>query len=195
MNKHEVKFNNTTTRINRALINLLEIKKFSDITISDICNKAGIHRSTFYAHYDNTVELAADLERSLMIYFYKNNETLTKALSKRDGTLHKVDIHLINTILSEVFEHVKKYRRLFILYDEGLFFKNYEFTQIINDLLVIPTLKANGIKDETLIDYMVDFYITGINAIIRKWVKADCSIPVEEMCEIVQKCLRITLLS
>ena len=192
MNKHEVKFYNTATRINNAFIELLEIKKFSDISISDICNKAGIHRSTFYAHYNNTVELAADLEHSLLKNFYENNVELTKVLAKRDENTFKVNMREVNAILAEVLEYIKKYRQLFVLYDEGLFFNKNKFMRTVDEMLAIPTLRANGIEDETEIEYMAEFYISGLNAIIRKWVKDECRIPVEEICEISQKCFAVS---
>ena len=194
MNKHEVKYNNISTRINNAFIDLLETKKFSDISISEICSKANIHRSTFYAHYNNTIELATDLERSLMIDFYKNSKSLTNALKNRDKISLKIDILTFNAVLSEILEYIKKYKRLFALYDEGLFFKKAEYTNTISELLVIPAFKASGINDETTINYLVYFYMTGMNAIISKWVKDNCKLPVEEVCEIAQKCFNINFI-
>ncbi|HAH60530.1 MAG TPA: TetR family transcriptional regulator, partial [Treponema sp.] len=46
-----------------ALIELVEQKKFDEITISDICRLAGVNRSTFYAHYSNKVELLEEAEQ------------------------------------------------------------------------------------------------------------------------------------
>ncbi|MDE7384341.1 MAG: TetR/AcrR family transcriptional regulator, partial [Anaeroplasmataceae bacterium] len=54
MNRSESKFQNTANKMGSAFITLLETKEFLDITIMDICKAAGVNRSTFYAHYDNT---------------------------------------------------------------------------------------------------------------------------------------------
>ena len=40
--------------MNSALIELLEEKEFSQITVVDVCKKANVNRSTFYSHYNNT---------------------------------------------------------------------------------------------------------------------------------------------
>lgn len=61
MNTHERKYNNTKHKIERAFLELLENKDFDDISISEICTGANIHRSTFYSHYFNTVELLNDI--------------------------------------------------------------------------------------------------------------------------------------
>ena len=55
MNKNESKYYNTALLMDEALIQLLEKKEFEYISIKEICEKAGVNRSTFYLHYDNTV--------------------------------------------------------------------------------------------------------------------------------------------
>lgn len=50
MNKFESKYFNTALLMNQALILLLEKKEFEYITVKEICEKAGVNRSTFYLH-------------------------------------------------------------------------------------------------------------------------------------------------
>ena len=52
MNKNESKYFNTAILFDEALIYLLENKDIEYITIKEICNKAGVNRSTFYLHYN-----------------------------------------------------------------------------------------------------------------------------------------------
>ncbi|MDE7439315.1 MAG: TetR/AcrR family transcriptional regulator, partial [Clostridia bacterium] len=54
MNRSESKFNNSASKMRRALLTLLENNEFADINIMDICKAAGVNRSTFYAHYAKT---------------------------------------------------------------------------------------------------------------------------------------------
>ena len=53
MNKNESKYFNTAILFDEALIYLLENKDIEYITIKEICNKAGVNRSTYYLHYEN----------------------------------------------------------------------------------------------------------------------------------------------
>ncbi len=39
--------------IKDALLSLLSVKEYADITIADLCREAEINRGTFYLHYDN----------------------------------------------------------------------------------------------------------------------------------------------
>ena len=57
MNKSESKYFNTAVRFDRALLSLLEKKPFEYVTISELCEEAGVNRSTFYLHYENTADL------------------------------------------------------------------------------------------------------------------------------------------
>ena len=57
MNKNESKYFNTAIKMDEALITLLEKKDFEYITIKEICDVAGVNRSTFYLHYENTCDL------------------------------------------------------------------------------------------------------------------------------------------
>lgn len=192
MNKHETKYYNTAQRIKAAFIDLLESKTFSDISISEVCNKANIHRSTFYAHYDNTVELIIDLERSLMYDFFNKNETLAKIITNSVGTSLQNNMSMLNSILAECLEYIKEHRQLFILYDEGVFNNGNELPQYINEYLIMPSLKAYGITDETVIEYVTIYFISGLNSLINKWLREDCKKSVEEICQIVQRCFNLT---
>ena len=57
MNGAESKYFNTAAKMDDALIALLETKSFDYITVKEICEKAGVNRSTFYLHYENIGEL------------------------------------------------------------------------------------------------------------------------------------------
>ena len=50
MNKSESKYYNTALLMDEALLILLEKKEYDFITVKEICEKAGVNRSTFYLH-------------------------------------------------------------------------------------------------------------------------------------------------
>ena len=73
MNKNESKYFNTAVKMDKALIDLLEKKDFEYITIKEICAQAGVNRSTFYLHYENTSDLLRETTQyitdSFLSYF------------------------------------------------------------------------------------------------------------------------------
>ena len=54
--KTDLRIIKTKKVIYEALIDLMKEKTFEEIKVSDICNKALINRSTFYAHYEDKYE-------------------------------------------------------------------------------------------------------------------------------------------
>lgn len=50
----------TRTALARALIELVEDRELSRISVSDVAERAGVSRTAFYAHYRNVHELAED---------------------------------------------------------------------------------------------------------------------------------------
>lgn len=81
MNKAESKYFNTARLMDEALLILLEKKDIEYITIKEICNKAGVNRSTFYLHYENIYDLLAEtiemLNKNFMLSF-DNNTIVSK---------------------------------------------------------------------------------------------------------------------
>jgi len=75
----------TKRMVKDALLKILKRKPLSKITISELCNEAGINRATFYNHYDTPMvvmkELAMDYSQKLSEIY----ETVRrKSKDKRD---------------------------------------------------------------------------------------------------------------
>ncbi|MBP5631164.1 MAG: TetR/AcrR family transcriptional regulator [Clostridia bacterium] len=56
MNRQESKYQYTASLMDEALLLLLEQKDYDAITVKEICQKAGVNRSTFYLHYESMNE-------------------------------------------------------------------------------------------------------------------------------------------
>ena len=48
--------------IRRAFLDLLKKKPVQNITVKEVCEEAGIHRGTFYAHYKDLYDLLHQIE-------------------------------------------------------------------------------------------------------------------------------------
>ena len=89
----------TTRALGHALIALVQERGFGDITVQDILDRAGVGRSTFYAHFRNKEDaLHASYER-----MFAGFEALLARAGPRDGRLFPV---------TEFLEHVGGARRL-----------------------------------------------------------------------------------
>jgi AcrR family transcriptional regulator len=90
----------TLTALRQALATLLEEKPLSHITVSELCRVAGIHRTTFYKHFDIVPEVAATVVQEL-------GRAVVGPRRSDDGGL------TYRAWLTAVLEHAAEHRRLY----------------------------------------------------------------------------------
>ena len=95
------------SKIKQAFVNLLESKNLSDITIGNICDKAGINRTTFYAHFSSLTDLFKALE----------SELYSVSPSEFDGECSDVTLYSASTAYEECNYVALEVKRL--LREEG----------------------------------------------------------------------------
>ena len=64
--KLDLRIRRTHKLLSNSLISLLKEKSFDDIRISDICDEAMVHRTTFYKHFEDKYHLLEFLLRQLI---------------------------------------------------------------------------------------------------------------------------------
>ena len=85
-----------------SLFDLLTTKNFLDINVSEVCKIAKVHRTTFYAYYDNLVELLVDSKDYALKKF--KDEDILKSL-KIDS---KALISIKSNLLALIYENAQK---------------------------------------------------------------------------------------
>lgn len=53
----------------------------------------------------------------------------------------------------------------------------------------VPILERYQVSDE-IKKYLMAFYIHGLMAIITQWLKNDCKDPIEQIIDVIQRCVR-----
>lgn len=56
MKKTDARVQRTYTLLMTALMELMKEREFDNLSVSDICDKAGVHRATFYKHFNDKLE-------------------------------------------------------------------------------------------------------------------------------------------
>ena len=93
MNKSESKYFHTAARMDRAFLELLEKKDFAYITVKEICQNAGVNRSTFYLHYETIADLLSESVDYLNAQFQNYMKTDSRAVVAR---LHDCPLDELN---------------------------------------------------------------------------------------------------
>lgn len=191
MNKSESKYYNTAILMDEALIRLLDKKDFEYITIKEICDKAGVNRSTFYLHYETMNDLLEEtmeyVNRGFIEYMKANNIDVIKNITEQP----KENLYFITpTYLLPYLDYIKENRRTYatVVKNGGLFRLDKTYEKMF-ELFFIPILDKFGIPEKQML-FTLAFYINGLMAIISEWLKQDCSVPTEEIAEIMQNCIK-----
>ena len=178
--------------MNRALIELLENNDFADISIMDVCKKAGVNRSTFYAHYDNTYDLLKEAFQG-MIAGFLSECTFNDPVDLSDmRNLSKEDLNFVSPkYLLPYLEYIKKHRRLYRIYAENAHsFEANKMDDYMIENIFVPIYAKHGVTDKKLIYYMQKYFLKGLDAIINEWVRNDCEDDILFICEIITICIR-----
>ncbi|MEE0008590.1 MAG: TetR/AcrR family transcriptional regulator [Ruminococcus bromii] len=190
MNKSESKYFNTAIRMDKAFLELLEKKDFAFITVKEICESAGVNRSTFYLHYETIEDLLSESTEFIYKQFVTHmNEEPSDFISKID-TCHLDELYLITpNYMTPYLEYVKEHRRLFRTVTEkaDTFRLDLTYTKMFYHIFE-PILKRFGVPESDR-KYLMTFYIHGLNAIITEWLKSDCKDSIEYIISVMNKCI------
>lgn len=192
MNRSESKFQNTANKMHSALITLLENKEFQEISIMDICKAAGVNRSTFYAHYDNTYDLLKEAHEAMITDFF-NECTFDDPVDISDmRNLSADDLNFISPkYLLPYLRYIQKNKKLYRIYGENAHaFQINKVDDYMVETFFVPILSKYGVTDKRLVTYMQRYFIKGLDAIINEWVRNDCADDILFVCEIIMTCVR-----
>ena len=148
-------------KIKKIFVQLLQSKEINEISVTEICEKAHLNRSTFYANYldvhDLADKVAKDLEDNVFALYQEERQTKYNS----------------NNFL-KLFKHIKENQIFYQTY-----FKLNKDTNFI--ITEYDTNLAKSIFKDKYIDYHMEFFRAGLTAIIKKWLKNGCQESPEEI--------------
>ena len=172
--KANLKVINTKRKLSKSLISLLTSKSITEIDVSELCEKAGINRTTFYKHYASLYHLLDEL----IVQFFKRIETLFLSLSSGENTTSKVAYLLKYLKQNREFVTIIMNNNSFSSISERLIQLNF-ICNLINSNI---QYRKNAYVSE---DYYVDFIISGWIAAIRRWVNENCDLDVNTLARLL----------
>ena len=190
MNKSESKYFNTAVRFDKALLSLLEKKPFEYITISEICEKAEINRSTFYLHYENTGDLLKETTTYVLDNFTSYFSVDAESITAKFANCDLEDLKFVNEkYLHPYLLFIKENQRVFsaVLSQPTAFDSNRIFQRLFDNIFKPILDRFHYPRDEQ--NYVMLFYLNGITAIITEWLKDGCQKSIEDTSAIICHCV------
>lgn len=153
-------------RIERTFVELLQTKAFHEISVSDICKKAGVNRTTFYANYTDIYDLADAIR-----------DRLENAVSQ----LYESEIAqgFNSNDYLKLFDHIR---------DNQIFYQTYFKLGYDNNYKIFaydPALAQQHFQNK-FVEYHIDFFKSGLTQIIKRWLQNGCKESPEDLFEILK---------
>lgn len=151
-------------KIEKAFIKLIQKKNIESISVSDICKQTNLNRSTFYANYIDIYDLVEKVKLRMADEFAEIQHS-NNSKQNPEGYLN-------------LFRTIK---------ESQLFFKTYFKLEKISKspATIFSKELAEKYYNNKYIDYHIEFFRAGLNAIILKWLDSGCKESPEEMVEII----------
>ena len=190
MNKSESKYFNTATKMDLALISLLKKKPFEYINVSEICETAGVNRSTFYLHYETIGDLLSETTRYLLDDFLSCYTADTRSVvdDLRDRNIDEL-IFTGDKYLMPYLSYIRDNKEVFgtaLLNNKTLGFEDVYRRMFEN--IFSPILNKFNYQ-VSIQQYVMMYYLNGINAIVLEWLRNGCDKSPKEISDIISVCI------
>ena len=160
----------TQTAILKALADLIQKKKLSAITITDLCATANINRNTFYYHYNNIFEFL-DEHKQIVI------EDIKKVADK--SHVHCKDVHV------DLCHALKNHPNFLCIMLSPNCDIDY-YSDIFDAASKVTESFASNTKDTSAkAKYILTYCNAGTNAIIKAWILGGMKETPEELGDII----------
>lgn len=155
----------TKKSLYEALMILMENRSFEEIKVSEICEKAMVNRSTFYAHYEDKYAL-------LNGFILDLKESLKLELNKNDNISNTKEYYMECILL--LFSHIEMNKDTYLLL--LLNNKNSVAMDMIYSTLLEDITKRME-KEQTVdtvipADFISHFYLGAIFQVGMQWIQS-----------------------
>jgi AcrR family transcriptional regulator len=157
-----------------ALTLLLSEKSFDNITITDICEKAMVHRTTFYKHFEDKYHLLDSLISQLVQNFEEKSTEQTPVDKPR-----QYYVNVVRLLLEQMQENIK-------MYSVGLL-NNGSTIKVLQKIVVgrtksrLESDEANGLIFLIPAPILSEFYSSSMVSLAIWWLENNMPLSIDEM--------------
>ncbi len=161
--KDDLRVIKTKKILYETLIELMKTKTFEEIKVSDICTKALINRSTFYAHYEDKYELLLEFINSL-------KEEFTNELNKNKNILNTREYYL--EMIRLFLDHIENKKDIYnaIMINNRNSIMMDILSSVVNNE-VIKKMESSNISTKVPVNIIAKFYLGGVLNLGIEWLR------------------------
>ncbi len=186
MKKSDIRTRFTKKVLRESLLALMKEKSILNISVKEICEEAGVGRSTFYVYYKNQYDLLRQIEDEVLAeaeaLFHEHFDLIKSKLSSHEFTR-------IEDILRYIVKNNNSIQVLISENGDPQFQRRFFQTQI-ERMHYIKKSSGDKDSDEKTVRYQALFASGGALTLIQDWLKNDMDMPVPEMTKLLVKLTR-----
>lgn len=183
--KEDLRQRRSKQHLTDALLGLMEEQPYEEITVVDICQRAMVHRTTFYAHFEDKNDLFQYVLRNMMDRFSEGRTQVEQEKGLREGVREE---------FRKVLEFFRVHRRLRMvgmgqagspelrMMEEAIAQVLARFIQEKGD----PSLWGGSPK---AIQVWGHFYAGAIMSTVNWWLENDMPLSVDELVSLMDRIL------
>lgn len=162
--KIDLRILKTKKSLYESLLYLMKEKSFEDIKVSDICERAYINRSTFYAHFEDKYMLFDTLIRDL-------KESLRKELENKRSisNLKEYYIELIKVLMNHMEDRRDIYMPI-MLHNRNSIAMDMIYDTLNEDITKKLEEEELNYKKKIPKEFLAKFYLGAITNIGMEWL-------------------------
>ncbi len=172
----------TDEKIIRAVYAMMtrEHRPIGKITVREICERTGIHRSTFYAHYRDVFDLVEKVEKSMSRQL---TETFFRKLDEKAPA---------RDCFAEIFAFIREHREFYLYYltESGQYGVLQLAWETIRDR-ASAAVRADpgwfGAQSMEEMEYHGVFFLVGMTAVVRMWLQKGCPEEPEALYDLIRR--------
>ena len=180
MNKQESRYQYTASLMDEALLLILEQKDFDAITVKEVCQKAGVNRSTFYLHYETMNDL---LEETVGFINDRFKASLAAVPADDPSKVVLTTEKYLRPYLTFIKENMRAYR---VIHQKDHLFNSQKTFQSFYQSIFSPALTHFGVSEQEK-KYVFAFYTQGTVAIIGKWLESNCRDDIDMIVNLIMR--------
>lgn len=171
----------TDEKIIRAVYAMMtrEHRPIGKITVREICERTGIHRSTFYAHYRDVFDLVEKVEKSMSRQL---TETFFRKLDEKAPA---------RDCFAEIFAFIREHRDFYLYYLTES--RQYGVLQLAWETVRDRAAAVNagpekfGAQTAEEMEYHGVFFLVGMTAVVRMWLQKGCPEEPEALYDLIRR--------
>ena len=189
--KTDLRILRTYRSLNEAFTELMEEKRFEDITVGELCERAMIRRTTFYKHF-------ADKYEYFTFYIKELRENFESSLAP-DIAAYRADSYFLS-MGRELYHFISEHKKLV----ENVMESNMlsSLLDLLYDLikrdlteLITDECRRRGEKTKRAdIELIAAFYSGGLIYTMRWWQESRIDVTEEEFCAALSRLPGLTMI-